>query len=220
MSGLLAQVVAQLRSAVDQLDALAVRATRAATDVTEAHTRYTAVGRGSQHPSLRAAVTHSRTGADKAHRLARLSSDAARHVGAYLDAIAPGSVPRSAAAAGPPSGKELMADSDRRALRRAKMSGYLIRSVRRADDVQEHASAATDTMQQSISVFRDPRGPSGTHSTGTATPTVPSAPPRPKIDAAEAAGNLAVLGLLAGVAAHRIGTVIRQRIVRFRSRGR
>ncbi|GIJ09990.1 hypothetical protein ACFFMR_25280 [Micromonospora andamanensis] len=220
MSGLLAQVVAQLTSAIDQLDALAVRASRAATDVAEAHARYTAAGQGSDHRSLRSAVTHSRTGADKAHRLARLSSDAARQIGAYLNVIAPGSVPQQAAASGTPSGEDLLADSDRRALKRAKMSGYLVRSVRRADDVQEHTSTATDTMQQSISMFRDPKGPSGTHSTGTATPTAPSTSPRAKIDAPEAAGNLAVLAVLAGVAAHRIGTVIRQRIVRFRNRGR
>ncbi|WP_203996665.1 hypothetical protein [Micromonospora lutea] len=205
---------------MEELDALAVRASRAATDVAEAHARYTTVGRGSDHPSLRGAVTQSRTGADKAHRLARLCSDAARQVGAYLNVIAPGSVPQQAAGSGPPSGEDLMTDSDRRALRRAKMSGYLIRSVRRADDVQEHTSTATDTIRQSIGMFRDPKGPSGTHSTGTATSTVPPAPPRPKIDAAEAAGNLAVLGILAGVAAHRIGTVIRQRIARFRGRGR
>ncbi|MFY1577901.1 hypothetical protein ACN26Z_23655 [Verrucosispora sp. WMMD703] len=220
MSGLLAQVIAQLKSAMDQLDALAVRASRAATDVAEAHTRYTTVGTGSDHPALRAAVTHTRTGVDKAHRLARLSSEASRHLGTYLNVIAPGSVPQQAIASGPPSGEDLLSDSDQRDLSRAKLRAFLNRPTRRADDVQDHVTTTADTIEHSISVFRDRSGPSGTHSTGTAAPTVPPASPRPKIDAAEAAGNLAVLGLLAGIAAQRTVTAISRRIARFRRRGR
>lgn len=221
MSGLLAQVVAQLRSAVDQLDSLAVQATRAATDVAEANAAYARVGTGTDHPKLRAAVMQSRVGVDKAHRLARLSCEAARNVAAYLTAIAPdlGALPPTSGS-GSPSGEELIADSDRRDLSRAKLKGFINRPARRADDVQDHATTTADTIQQSMSVFRDRNGPSGTHSTGTANATVPPVPPRPKIDAAEAAGNLAVLGLILGVAAHKTMTVISERIVRFRRRGR
>ena len=202
MSSLLAEVVVQLRSAIDQLDGLAVRATRAAEDVTQAHSRYVNIGKGSDHAKLRAAVTQSRTGADKAHRLARLCSDAARHVSAYLNVIVPGSVPQpTAAVSGPPSGEDLMADSDRRDLARDRTRGVLNRAVGKADELQEHAENAVDATQQLIRLSKDPKGPSGTQSTGTGTPVVPSPAPRPKIDSAEAAGNLVVVGLLAGMGA-------------------
>ncbi|BCJ59161.1 hypothetical protein [Micromonospora endophytica] len=201
MSGLLAQVIAQLKSAMDQLDAVAVRATRAATGVAEANTRYVAAGRGSDHPTLRAAVANSRTGTDKAHRLARLSSEAARNVSAYLNAIAPGSAPQAAAASTPPSGEELVADSDRRDLARDRMRGVLHRAARKADELQERAAEAVDSSHKLIKLLKDPKGPSGTQSTGTGTPVVSSPAPRPKIDGAEAAGNLVVVGLLAGMGA-------------------
>jgi hypothetical protein len=219
MSSLLAQVIAQLKSAVNDLDGLAVRATRAATDLAEGNAIYAEVGTGTDHPTMRAAAMQSRVGADKAHRLARLSSNAARHVAAYLNVIAPGSATQPASA-GPPSGEELLADSDHRDLGRAKLKGFLNRPARKADDVQDHASTTADTIEKWTSVFRDRNGPSGSHSTGTATPTAPAASPRPKIDAAEAAGNLAVLGILVGVAAHRVTAVINERIARFRRRGR
>ncbi|RFS44397.1 hypothetical protein D0Q02_22760 [Micromonospora craniellae] len=207
--------MAQLKSAVDQLDELAVRATRAATDATEANAIYARVGTGSDHPTLRAAMAHSRTGTDKAHRLARLSSEAARSVSAYLDAIAPGSVPQAAAASGPPSGGDLAADSDRRDLARSRTGGFLNRFARNADDAQDLASESTQTLQQWAKALRDTNGSSGTQSAGTGTPPTPAASPRQKIDGAEAAGNLVVFGLLAGVATHRAARLIRK----WRARG-
>ncbi|MEU3456902.1 hypothetical protein ABZ671_25375 [Micromonospora sp. NPDC006766] len=214
MNGLLAQVVAQLRSAIDRLDALAVQANRAAVDVAEGSARYADAGRGTDHPRLRAAVAQSRTGVDKAHRLARLSSEAARHVADYLNAIAPGSAPGQATS-GTPSGEELVTDSDRRDVARSKIGGFLKRSVRRADEAQEQATTATSALQEAAKALRDLNGPSGTHSTGTGTPTVPGPPARPKIDGAEAAGHLVVVGLLAGVAAHRAVSVVAKWIARF-----
>ncbi|WP_307868427.1 hypothetical protein [Micromonospora sp. C95] len=211
MSDLLAQVIAQLRSAVDRLDGLAVQATRAATDVAGANTRYTTAGKGSDHPTIRAAVSHSRTGVDKAHRLARLSSEAARNVTAYLNAIAPGSVPQATVApSGPPSGEDLLSDSDRRDLGRKKAGGFLTRSLRRADDAQDVASSTTEGLQSWAKALRDMNGPSGTQTAGTATPTAPAPAPRPKIDGAEAAGNLVVVGLLAGVVVDRATRLIRR----------
>ncbi|TCC00589.1 hypothetical protein E0H26_02605 [Micromonospora zingiberis] len=201
MSGLLAQVIAQLKSAVDQLDGIAVRATRAATDAAEANALYTRVGTGTDHPKLRAAVIQSRVGVDKAHRLSRLCSDAARHIGAYANVIAPGSVSLPAADSGPPSGEEILTDSDRRALTRERMRGMLTRAVRKADELQEQVTNATEATQQIIKIYRGPKGPTGTHHTGTGTPSAPGTAPRPKIDNAEAAGNLVVVGLLAGMGA-------------------
>ncbi|MFI7595109.1 hypothetical protein [Micromonospora sp. NPDC049359] len=221
MSDLLGQVVAQLRSTIDRLDAIAVQAVRAATDVAEGHARYSAVGRGTDHPKLRAAVSQSRTGADKAQRIARLSSDAARNVADFLNVIAPGSAPRSAeAASGPPGGEDLLTDSDRRALARARARGWVNRSLRKADDLQEHAANATDKTQKLIKVFINPKGPSGTQSTGTGTPAAPPPTPRAKIDGSEAAGNLVVVGLLAGVAANRLAAATGRLIARFWRRGR
>ncbi|MEV4711841.1 hypothetical protein [Micromonospora sp. NPDC049374] len=217
MSDLLAQVIAQLRSAVDRLDGLAVQATRAATDVAGANTRYTTAGKGSDHPSIRAAVSHSRTGADKAHRLARLSSEAARNVTAYLNAIAPGSAPQATIApSGPPSGEDLLSDSDRRDLGRQRMRGVLNRSVRKADELQDNAVNATDAAQQMIKMLRGPKGSDGTHSTGTGNPTIPSPSARPKIDSAEAAGNLVIVGLLVGVSARWFARTIGKTIARLK----
>ncbi|MEU7924479.1 hypothetical protein [Micromonospora sp. NPDC049801] len=210
MSDLLAQVVAQLRSTIDRLDAIAVQATRAASDVTQGHARYSTVGRGTDHPRLRAAVGQSRTGADKARRIARLSSDAARNVADFLNAVAPGSAPRSAAAtSGSPPGEELLADSDRRDLGRRR-GAFLIRAARRADDVQDQVSAGVDAVEKGSTALRDFDRPSGAHSSGTSTPTGPGPSPRAKIDGSEAAGHLVVAGLLAGVAAQRVSGVIRQ----------
>ncbi|MFF0234323.1 hypothetical protein [Micromonospora sp. NPDC005254] len=221
MSSLLAQVVAQLKSTIERLDAVALQADRAAADVAEGSARYADVGRGTDHPKLRAAVSQSRAGADKAHRLARLSSDAARNIADFLNAIAPGSVPQSTAAAtGPPSGEDLLADNDRRDLARAKARGWVNRSLRKADDLQEHAANATDKTQKLIKVLTNPKGPSGTQSTVTGTPTVPGSAPRARIDGAEAAGNLVVVGLLAGVAASRMAAVTGKLIARFWRRGR
>ncbi|MFY1615264.1 hypothetical protein [Micromonospora sp. WMMD736] len=221
MSDLLGQVVTQLRSTIDRLDAIAVQATRAASDVTEGHTRYVTVGTGTDHPRLRSAVSRSRIASDKAHRLARLSSDAARNVADFLNAIAPGSAPRPGqAASGPPAGEELLADSDRRDLARDKARAWVTRSLRKADDLKEHATSATDKTQKLIKVFTDPKGPSGTQSTGTGTPPVPASTPRAKIDGAEAAGHLVVVGLLAGVAADRLAAATGRLIARFWRRGR
>ncbi|WBB52988.1 hypothetical protein [Verrucosispora sp. WMMD573] len=217
MSGLLAQVIAQLRSAVDQLDGLAVQATRAATDVAGANTRYATAGKGSDHPSIRAAVSHSRTGVDKAHRLARLSSEAARNVTAYLNAIAPGSVPQTTTAtSGPPSGEDLLFDSDRRDLGRQRMRGVLNRSVRKADELQDNAANATDAAQQMVKLLRGPKGSDGTHSTGTNVLTIRNQPARPKIDSAEAAGNLVIVGLLVGVGARWFARTIGKTIARLK----
>lgn len=221
MSDLLAQVVVQLRSTIDRLDAITVQATRAASDVAEGHTRYATLGKGTDHPRLRAAVSQSRTAADKAHRLARLSSDAARNVADFLNAIAPGAAPRSReAASGPPAGEDLLTDSDRRDLARDRARAWVTRSLRKADDLKENASSATDKTQKLIKVFTDPKGPSGTQSAGTGTPTVPASAPRAKIDGAESAGHLVVVGLLAGVAADRLAVATGRLIARFWRRGR
>lgn len=219
MSSLLAQVVAQLNSAIEQLDTLAIRALRAQQDVVHSQSQLDSVGRGSDHPKLRKAVDQSGTAADKTGRLARLSSTAAGHLATYANTIAPGSASRrDAAATNPPTGEDLVADSQRRELVRSNVSGFLNRAVRKADELQDKTTQATDRVQQSINVLRNPTGPPETHSAGTGTPAAPATAPRPKIDG-EAAGNLVVVGLLAGVAAHRITTVIGERIARFGRRG-
>ncbi|NIL41294.1 hypothetical protein HCB17_08970 [Salinispora arenicola] len=219
MSSLLAQVVAQLNSAIQRLDALAVAATRAQADIQEGHGLYTTAGQGSAAPNMRVAADASRTAADKAERLGRLNSLAAQHLTRYVNVVVPGSAPSHEAIDSPTlSGGDLLADSQRREAARANVGGFLNRQVRKADELQEQTTNATQAVQHSIKILRNPNGPRGAQSTGTGTPTAPAMSPRPKIDAAEAAGSLVVVGLLAGVAAHRITAVIRSRVTSLRRR--
>lgn len=219
MSGPLAQVVAQLTSTIQRLDSLVVAAMRAQADIEKGHQHYTTAGQGGASPGMKAAVDTSRTASEKANRLGRLNSLAAQHLARYVNIVEPGSVPsREAMGSATPPGEDLLADSQRRDVARANVGNFLKRQVRKADELQEQTTNATQAVQQSIKILRNPNGPRGAQSTGTGTPTTPAASPRPKIDTAEAAGNLVVVGLLAGVAAHRIAAVIRSRVTSLRRR--
>ncbi|GGM49332.1 hypothetical protein GCM10011608_37870 [Micromonospora sonchi] len=220
MSGLIAQVVAQLNSAIKDLDTLAIQAIRAQADIEQATGYFAAGGKGSSHPKIQAALTDSRTSAAKAGRLGRLNSDAADHLADYVNAIAPGSATgRTAAGVASPSGEDLLRDSEERELARKNVGTFLKRAVRNADELQDQAASATQAVQQTAKVVRNPSGPAGSHSTGTATPSTPDPTPRSKIDAPDAAGNLVVIGLLAGVAIHRITAIVKKNIPRIRKRG-
>ncbi|MFG2064689.1 hypothetical protein ACGFIK_25090 [Micromonospora sp. NPDC048871] len=221
MSGLIAQVVAQLNSAIKDLDALAIQAIRTQADIEQATSRFVSGGKGSSHPRVQAAIKDSQTSAAKAGRLGRLSSVAADHLADYVNAIAPGSAtPRSAAEGASPTGEDLLADSEKRELARKNVGTFLKRAVRNADELQDQAASATRAVQQTVKVVRNPSGAAGSHSTGTATPSAPDPTVRPKIDAPDAAGNLVVVGLLAGVAVHRITAIVKKNIPRIRRRGR
>lgn len=93
MSGLVAEVAAQLNAAIQRLDTLAVTATHAQEEIGQSHRRFAEISQGTDHQDCREAVTQSRTAADKAGRLGRLTSNAAGHLAAYANAIAPGAVP-------------------------------------------------------------------------------------------------------------------------------
>lgn len=221
MNGLLAQIVAQLDSAIKQLDTLAVAATRAQADIEEGNGRYTTAGQGGAASDMKTAVNTSRTAVNETNRLGRLNSLAAQLLTRYLNTVVPGSAPsREGMDSSTPSGEKLLTDSQRRAVARANVGSFLKRQVRKADELQEQTTNATQAVQQSIKILRNPNGSRGTQSTGTGTPTAPAMSPRPKIDAAEAAGNLVVVGLLAGVAAHRTAAVIRSRVASLRRRRR
>ncbi|MFF5217614.1 hypothetical protein [Micromonospora sp. NPDC000442] len=219
MSGLIAQVVAQLNSAAQALDTLAVQAIRAQADIEQATGHLSAGGMGSSRPEIREAVRGSRAAATNSGRLGSLNSDAAGHLADYINEIAPGSATRRDAADGAsPSGEDLLAESERRELSRKNVGTFLNRQVRKADELQDQAASTTSAIQQTAKVVRNPNGPAGSQSTGTATPSTSIPTTQPKIDAPDAAGNLVVIGLLAGVAAHRIASVVKKNIPRIRRR--
>lgn len=128
---------------------------------------------------MRAAADASRTAADKAERLGRLNSLAAQHLTRYVNVVVPGSAPSLEAIDSPTlSGGDLLADSQRREVARANVGGFLKRQVRKADELQEQTTNATQAVQHSIKILRNPNGPRGAQSSGTGTPTRPHPPCR------------------------------------------
>ncbi|MFG1952697.1 hypothetical protein [Micromonospora sp. NPDC048830] len=178
-SGLLAQVVAQLNSATTQLDEIAIRAVRAQADVEQAYQRFTAAGHGSKHPDIRAAVTQSRTAMDKAGRLGKLNSDAARHLAAYVNEIAPGSAPlRDAAEPALPSGERVVTESESRG---SKAEAFLRRHVKKAEEtegnLQSAEKAVTDGFRELMQQIKNRPG-GATTSTSQPTPVAPAERPQ------------------------------------------
>ncbi|MEV4497092.1 hypothetical protein AB0J84_15495 [Micromonospora arborensis] len=179
MSGSLAQVVAQLRSAVDQLDALAVRAIHAAEDLVQGYERRSGVSAGTAHPALRAALHQSRTATDEARTAGRLISAASGHLARYADVIAPGSV------AGPsvhtmPSGESLVAEAESRG---SKAEAFIRRHVKKADGTEENMQNAENAVTAGVrDLFQ--QGKSGPSSTTTSTTAPKPATPsdRPQLE--------------------------------------
>ncbi|MGC5054780.1 hypothetical protein ACLQ2S_25380 [Micromonospora sp. DT48] len=196
MSSLLTRVVAQLNAAIEQLDELAVMAVHAQEEIRQGHSRYAEVCQGTDDRDCRLAVTQSRTAADKAGRLGRLTSNAATHLASYANAIAPGSTPtRNSAGDGSPSGERLVTESEARG---NKAEAFLRRHVKKADEtegnLQNAEQAATTAFREFV---REAKGGAGGTSTSTTQPkpAVPSDRPQlehPVTSVIMAAGAVAV----------------------------
>ncbi|GAB3942695.1 hypothetical protein [Micromonospora vulcania] len=175
MSGLLAQVVAQLNSAIEQLDALAVRAGRAQQDVADGQRRLRQLSGGSDNPQLRQAVNQSGTAVDKTGRLSRLTGRAAQHLANYVNVIAPGSVPaRADGDRGSPTGERLVAESEGRG---SRAEAFLRRHVKKADEtegnLQDAEKATTAGFRELMHEIKG--GPGGSTTSTTAPPPAPPA---------------------------------------------
>ncbi|MFY1697413.1 MULTISPECIES: hypothetical protein [unclassified Solwaraspora] len=89
----LADVVAQLRTAVERLDQAAVGAARAQADLDQAHQHLTTAGTGSNHNEIRDAITEAETAAAKAGRLGNLLAKSAEAFSRCGNCLIPGSMP-------------------------------------------------------------------------------------------------------------------------------
>lgn len=179
MSGLVAEVVAQLNAAIQRLDTLAVTATHAQEEIGQSHRRIAEISQGTDHQDCREAVTQSRTAADKAGRLGRLTSNAAGHLAAYANAIAPGAVPNRPGEASP-SGERLAAEAENRG---SRAESFLRRHVKKADqtegNLQNAEKAATAGFRGFVQQTKG--GPGGT-STSTTQPKPATPADRPHLE--------------------------------------
>ncbi|MFV2008621.1 MULTISPECIES: hypothetical protein [unclassified Micromonospora] len=111
----LADVVAQLRTAVERLDQAAAGATRAQADLAQAHRHLDEAGAGSDHSQTRGAVDDAAIAAAKAGRLGNLLAKSAEAFSRYGNHIMPGSMPvgRANPDTSLPSGEEIVASTAR-----------------------------------------------------------------------------------------------------------
>ncbi|MER5453994.1 hypothetical protein ABT008_04370 [Micromonospora sp. NPDC002389] len=195
MSGSIAELVAQLLAVQQKLDAAAVTALRARTDAEVALARLVEVQRGTSDQRLRAAVANAEVARDKAGRYARLLSEAARHITAYVNTIAPGAAPTgSAADSASPTGERVVTEAERRG-RRADIAWR--KQVKKADDIEDGLKNAETSARETFKFFKQHSDGQGGTTSGTASPEPTPAQDRPHVDnpvtaALMAAGALAV----------------------------
>ncbi|WP_326551145.1 hypothetical protein [Micromonospora sp. NBC_01813] len=178
----LADVVAQLRTAVERLDQAAVGATRAQADLTEAHRHLTTAGTGSDHKDIRDAIDDAETAAAKAGRLGNLLAKSAAAFSRYGDHIMPGSMPTLEANPDTslPTGEEIVAST-------ARPKSWHRRVAKKSVEEAETAGDVTGKITDAITEL----GPRGTTST-VQHPTAP-APTSPTAGYADSAESAAIV---------------------------
>jgi hypothetical protein len=174
-------VVAQFRTVLGIIDETAVNAKRVQEKAEQAKAAYAEASQGTADRSMRKAVVDSRTAAEKAGKIARLLSEAAEHLTAYVNIIAPGTVPpRASAPEATPQGDQLSTAGLGQGPLSAKLLGRTA-AIRNADDGLQHAKRITTAIQ---------------NATGSGGVTVPKSP-EPAIGAAKTEGASAGDALLA-----------------------
>ncbi|MFV2008491.1 MULTISPECIES: hypothetical protein [unclassified Micromonospora] len=216
MAGTVAEVIAQLARASTGLSSAAATALRAQQEVTDAHQALSAASAGASAHAVTNATAEWETAADKAGKVARLLMEAVGHLNAYANRIARGSAPDEPMLTGP-TGEELLADTTKRSEAQRNVGGFLGRLARKSDDVQDSAKTMGEVAEKVAQVIRTPAGSGGTQSAGTSSPSIVPATPT-RIDAADAAGNLVVVGLVAGIAIHKTGQIASRQIARLRKK--
>lgn len=216
MAGTVDEVIAQLARASAGLSSAAATALRAQQEVIDAHQALSGASVGASAHGVTDATAEWETAADKAGKVARLLMEAVRHLNAYANRIAPGSAPDEPTLTGP-TGEELLADTTKRSEAQRNVGGFLGRLARKSDDVQDSAKTMGEVAEKVAQVIRTPAGGGGTQSAGTSSPAIVPATPT-RIDAADAAGHLVVVGLVAGIAIHRTGQITGRQIARLRKK--
>lgn len=207
-------VVAQLKTATEKLDNASVTATRAQADAQDAHQKLLQTVQGAGHAEVRQAVSAASEAVAKMGRFARLAAEAANDLTSYMAAIAPDASPGgSRAVRAAPSGEQILQDTVKRSEARAAVDGFLRKSSRNIEKIQEKGEKTAKVVEAAIKEIRHPTGAGGQSTTGTASPTAPA-----KIEASDAVGNLIVVGVAVGVAAQRAGSAIQHGIARLRNR--
>ncbi|GIG86640.1 hypothetical protein [Plantactinospora endophytica] len=173
-------VVAQFRTVIGLIDETAVTAKRAEEEARQAQAAYTEASQGTDNRSMRKAVVDTRTAAEKAGKTARLLSEAAEHLTAYVNIIAPGTVsPRASAPEAMPDGERATAEAINR---RTRAASFLDRTAKRADDVKDAVTETTKAVEEGTKIalrhIKEDRPPSGGPAS-TTTPTTPSSPVQP-----------------------------------------
>lgn len=219
MSGTVADVIAQLAQASTGLSSAAATALRAQQDAIEAHQALTKASTGTTAPAVTNATAEWKTAADKAGKVARLLLQAAAHLNAYSNVIAPGSAPTEVSITGP-TGEELLADTTRRSEARQGAGSFFNKMARKAEDVQDTGKSMVKAGQEAIRIVGGPRGPAGTQTSHTGTPSAVVATHPVRIDPPEAGGHILVLGLIAGITVNRTVNVAREQIARYLKRER
>ncbi|MET8257529.1 hypothetical protein ACFYPG_13715 [Micromonospora sp. NPDC005553] len=186
------EVVAHLVAIRANLDSAAVTASRAQADAEQALAHLAEVRRGGTNQRLADAAADAEVARDKAGRYARLLADAARHISAYVNVIAPGVAPiEPSVDASAPSGERLVTEAEARG---SKADILWRRQVQKADDTEDALKSSESGANQFYKFLRqDNRGGSST-STASHGPAQESAQiDNPVTALVMAAGALAVI---------------------------
>ncbi|AVT37280.1 hypothetical protein [Plantactinospora sp. BB1] len=198
------EVVAQFRTVLGLIDETAVTAKRAQEQAQKAFTAYTEASRGTSDRLMRTAVVDSRTAGEKAGKTARLLSEAAEHFTAYINAIAPGTLPpRSSAPEADASGDRILATTAGQGALSSKLLGRTA-SVPNADDGLQHAKKIATAIKDA---------------TGSGGVAVPKSP-QPAIRAAKTQDASAGDALLAAFTVALLGIKGAEVAARLRSKAR
>jgi hypothetical protein len=217
MDGVVAQVVMMLRAIIEDIDRAAVTAAHAQAEVTHAHATLTRVGQGSANRDIAAARRQTREAANRIGDGSALVSRASNDLTSYLNIVLPGAAPpRRAAESAAPTGEDLLDEGLRRSSEVPGMAGFVRRLASKAGDLQDQTKDTAQTVQAMVNVARGRHGPLGSQIPTTTPPATPPTQPVGRIDATEAAGNIVVVGLIAGVAVTRVAQVVNGWIARLR----
>jgi hypothetical protein len=197
MTGDLSKVIRQFRQVISDLDRAATVAETARKHAEEANTHYVEVGRGTEHPRINQARYESQTAGQKAGKVARLLSEAARAFEEYVNLIAPGAIPRkeSSPEAAPDSARIL--DTTRQGSRSSRLLGR-VGAVPNADDGLQHAKKLGNAIQDA------------TLPTGTATPKSTPAFVKAKEPQGAYAGDILIAALTLTIVGIRGAELARQ----------
>ncbi|MGW0432019.1 hypothetical protein ACWDV4_05675 [Micromonospora sp. NPDC003197] len=221
MTGNVGDVVAQLLNVRNRLAEAAVTAMRAKADADHAQGRYVEAADGTDHPQIREAIADIRTASEKSAKYARLLEEARESLAKYIGRIAPGVVSSKDIENAMPSGERLISEADRRSEAQRNVDALMGMLTRKVEDVQEAAKSSTKLGKQAIKLLEGSRGPTGSEvPKRTKAPAVVQGGTRTKVDVPEAAGHLVVVGLVVGIAVHKVGRLARRAIERLQAYGR